>query len=276
MRANRPIGLISREYIPIECIHNCGALFGSTCFGKSGGISSLPADCRRYADQLCVELNNRFPLNTAAACPFSMYRLNCRFQLKTSCAPIFGRLCEIALRLFYYRERPQFRILLGKRNVTAILIAPGGAPRFTVEHERQQSLNLCFARHLLKKNSREPDGFFGETAAVLIGARHVVPANAKRSVNRFKDRIQPPPECTSLRHFETDTAVTDLGLRTRQTLSHSFGRNQESTGDADGIEAQNSLQHERRMHSRIDRRVRADDEQFESLVGIVRFQRVLR
>src|SRR5207244_3695079 len=133
MRTNRPIGLISRDYIPIECIQNCEALFGSTCFSTSGGISSLPADCRRYAAQLCV------------------------------------------------------------------------------------------ARHLLKKNSREPDGFFGETAAVLIGARHVVPANAKRSVNRFKDRIQPPPECTSLRHFETDTAVTDLGLGTHQTLSHSFG-----------------------------------------------------
>src|SRR5947207_13869341 len=72
MRANRPIGLISRDYIPIECIQNCEALFRSTCFGKSGGISSLPADCRRYADQLCVELNNRFPLNTVAACPFSM------------------------------------------------------------------------------------------------------------------------------------------------------------------------------------------------------------
>src|SRR5436309_1087911 len=97
MRANRPIGLISRDYIPIECIQNCETLFRSTCFGKSGGISSLPADCRRYADQLCVELNNR-----------------------------------------------------------------------------------------------------------------------------FKHRIQ-PPECTSLRHFETDTAVTDLGLGTHQTLSHSFG-----------------------------------------------------
>src|SRR5882672_2952481 len=105
----------------------------------------------------------------------------------------------------------------------AILIAPDGAPRFTVEHERQQSLNLCLARHLLKKNSREPDGFFGESAAVLIGARHVVPANAESCVNRFKDRIQPLPECTLLRHFEPDTAVTDLGLGTHQTLSHSFG-----------------------------------------------------
>src|SRR2546430_5018445 len=104
----------------------------------------------------------------------------------------------------------------------AILIAPGDAPRFTVEHERQQSLNLCFARHLLKKNSREPDGFFGETAAVLIGARHVVPADAKRSVNRFKDRIQ-PPECTSFRHFEADTAVTAPSLGPHQTLSHGFG-----------------------------------------------------
>ena len=43
MRANRPIGLISRDYIPIECIQNCEALFGSICFAKSGGVSSLAA-----------------------------------------------------------------------------------------------------------------------------------------------------------------------------------------------------------------------------------------
>src|SRR5207302_7351007 len=98
----------------------------------------------------------------------------------------------------------------------AILIAPGDAPRFTVEHERQQSLNLCFARHLLKKNSREPDGFFGETAAVLIGACHVVPADAKRGINRFKDRIQPLRQLMSLWYLEPDTAVTDLGLGTHQ------------------------------------------------------------
>src|SRR6266702_7478824 len=107
MRPNCPIGLISRDYIPIECIQNCEALFRSTCFRKRGGISSLPADFRRYADQLCVELNNRFSLNTAAPRPFSMYRLNCRFQLKTSWAPIFGRLREIALRLCDERKRPQ-------------------------------------------------------------------------------------------------------------------------------------------------------------------------
>src|SRR5437660_3838013 len=69
MRANRPIGLISRDYIPIEYIQNCEALFRSTCFGKSGGISSLPADCRRYADQLCVELNNRFPTQHGGRVP---------------------------------------------------------------------------------------------------------------------------------------------------------------------------------------------------------------
>src|SRR6266487_1064736 len=101
MRANRPIGLISRDYIPIDCIQNCEALFRSTCFGKSGGVSSLPADCRRYADQLFVELNNRFPLNTAAARPLGMHRLNCGLELKTPWAPIFGRLCEMAFRLFH-------------------------------------------------------------------------------------------------------------------------------------------------------------------------------
>src|SRR5438270_11196836 len=101
MRANRPIGLISRDYTPIECIQNCEALFRSTCFGKSGGVSSLAAYRRRHADELGVELNNRFPLNTAATCPLGMYRLNRGFQLKAARAPIFGRLCEKALRLFH-------------------------------------------------------------------------------------------------------------------------------------------------------------------------------
>src|SRR5215510_10817042 len=152
-----------------------------------------------------------------------MDRLNRRFQLKTSWTPIFGRLCEMAFRLFYERKRPQFRVLLEERNVSAITIAPGGSSRFTVEHEGQQSLNLCFAGHELRKHSREPDGFFGETAAALIGARHVVPANAEGGVHSLKDRIQPLRQLTWFRRFEPDTAVTDLSLGTHQTLSHSFG-----------------------------------------------------
>jgi hypothetical protein len=47
-------------------------------------------------------------------------------------------------------------------------------------------LNFGFAGHELQKNSREPQGFLGEIAAALVGAHHVVPANAERSVNRFQ------------------------------------------------------------------------------------------
>jgi len=82
--ANRPIGLISRDCVLVDCVQNCEALFYSIRLCKRGGVSSLAADRRRYADKLSVELNNRSPFNTEATCPLGMYRLNCRFQLKTA------------------------------------------------------------------------------------------------------------------------------------------------------------------------------------------------
>src|SRR5258708_9081986 len=101
MRANRPIGLISRDCVAIHCRQNCEALLRRSCFGKSGGVSSLAADRRRHADELGVELNNRSPLNTATTCPPSMYRLNRGFQLKAAWNSKFGCVCEKAFRLFY-------------------------------------------------------------------------------------------------------------------------------------------------------------------------------
>jgi len=76
MRANRPIGLISRDCIPIDCIQNREALLRFICLGKSGGVSSLAAYRRRHADDLDVEFDNRSPLNIAATGALGMYGLN--------------------------------------------------------------------------------------------------------------------------------------------------------------------------------------------------------
>ena len=105
----------------------------------------------------------------------------------------------------------------------ALTIAPGGASCFTVEHESQQSLNLCFAGHLLEKHLREPDGFFGEAAAPMVGASHVVPSNAEGGVNGLKHGIQPRCQLLAFRHFEPDAAGADLGLGSDQPLSHGLG-----------------------------------------------------
>src|SRR6059058_1492013 len=94
-------------------------------------------------------------------------------------------------RLLDQRERPQFRVLLRKRNVSAVAVAPGGAARFTVEGEGQQSFNLGFARHQLQEHARKPDGFLGEVAAVLVGALHVIPADSECGVNSVKHSAEP-------------------------------------------------------------------------------------
>jgi hypothetical protein len=68
---------------------------------------------------------------------------------------------------------------------------------------------------------------------------------------------------------EAEPAHRDLHLGANEALS-GLGRNQEGTAGADCIKPQNSLQHERRVHSRIDCRVRTGEEQLQALVGIVR------
>src|SRR6185436_7831322 len=116
-------------------------------------------------------------------------------------------------------------------------ISPCRPSRFAVQHKSQEPLNFCFAGHLLKKHSREPDGFLGEATAALIRARHIVPTNAERGVNGLQHRIQPRWQLLLLGHFKPDASVADLRLRSDKPLPHGFRRNQESTSDADSIEA---------------------------------------
>ncbi len=92
-----------------------------------------------------------------------------------------------------------------------------------MEHEGQQPPNFCFTGHELQKDSREPDRLFGEVPAALVGARHIVPPDAKGGVNRFKHRVEPLRQFMLLRDFELNTAVTDLRLGTHQALTHCCG-----------------------------------------------------
>src|SRR5262245_19113848 len=112
-----------------------------------------------------------------------MHRLNGSFQLKSAGSSMFERFAEMALRLFHQRKRPLRRVLLGKRNVTAIRLPARGTPRFTVQHESQQTLNLSFVRHQLPKNASEPDRFLSHIAPTLVHACKVIPADAEGCVN---------------------------------------------------------------------------------------------
>jgi hypothetical protein len=71
-----------------------------------------------------------------------------------------------------------------------------------MEHESQQTVNLCFLGHQLQKHSCKPDRLLGEIASALVHTGHVIPANAEGGVNRFQHRVQPLRQFTLLRNFK--------------------------------------------------------------------------
>jgi len=73
-----------------------------------------------------------------------------------------------------------------------------------------------------------------------------------------------------LRDFELNAGVADLSLGTHQALPHRGRRNQERVGNARGIEAKNGLEHKRRVHSRINRRMGTHEEQFQPFIWKLR------
>src|SRR5262249_6632491 len=141
-------------------------------------------------------------------------------------------------------SRPQLWVLLRERNISAIMITTRALPGLAMKHESQQSLNLRFSGHQLKKHARQPDSFLREAATLLIRARHVIPSDAERCIDRFQDGIESLGQLLWLRNFEPDSAVANFCFGTHQALSHRLGRNQKGTSDAVGIESEDSLQHE--------------------------------
>src|ERR1700733_899824 len=106
MRANRPIGLIDRDLIPIDPIHDRESCFRSVRFADGGGVSGSRAERRRYPEQLFVEQSDRSPLGPAAACPLSVYRLDRGLELKAAGATVPRRFGQMALCFFDKGQRP--------------------------------------------------------------------------------------------------------------------------------------------------------------------------
>src|SRR5262249_56152620 len=79
-----------------------------------------------------------------------------------------------------------------------------------MKDESQETLNLGFAGHELQKDPREPDGFFGQIAPALVGARHVVPADPEGGVNRFQHGVKALRQFTLLGDFERNTTAADF------------------------------------------------------------------
>src|SRR6185312_7026861 len=124
--------------------------------------------------------------------------------------------------------------------------------------------------HQLEEDAREPNGFFGETSPALVDARHCAPADSERGVDGLEHGVEPFTQLAWLRHLERNAGNADLCFDTYQALTHRRRRNQERLRDARRIEAEYGLEHEGRVHSRVDCRVRAHEQQLEAFVREVR------
>ena len=82
-------------------------------------------------------------------------------------------------------------VLLGERHVVAGGAAPGAAPRFGVEHQREQPERLGLVRHQRHHEPPEPDRLLAEIAAARFGAGGIGPAFGEGGVDRLQHRVEP-------------------------------------------------------------------------------------
>ena len=100
MSANRPVGLINRDLVPVDSIQYRESCFRSVRFADRGGVSGSRAERWRYLEQLFVKQRDRTPLCPAAACPLGVYRLNRGLELKAAGPTVTRRFGEMAFRFF--------------------------------------------------------------------------------------------------------------------------------------------------------------------------------
>ena len=136
-----------------------------------------------------------------------------------------------------------------------------------MEHQRQESLSLRLVRPQPRHESAEPDRLLGQPVPARIGAGHVLPAAAVSGVDRLEDGVEPRGELARRRDLEADAGFADLRLHAHQALAHRGRRDEERRGDPRGVEPEHGLQHQRCAGGLVDRRVRADEEQRQPLVG---------
>jgi hypothetical protein len=152
-------------------------------------------------------------------------------------------------------------------HVAAAGVAARWASRLTVEHQREQAECLGLLRQEPRDEPAEPDRLFGETSPLRIRPGNVVPAAAEGGVDRFQDRVDALTELTHAGDLERDPGVTDLRLCPDEPLAHRPRRHEERRRDTTGVESEHGLQHQRRARRRLDSRMRADEEQLQTLVG---------
>src|ERR1700678_1663885 len=153
--ANRPVGLIGGDIVRVDPLQRYQPGFGSLRFGYGRGVSSSRAERRGYSDQLFIEHDDRVPLNSAAPRPLRRYRLSRRFKLKPAGGTATRRFAEMPFRLFNQGQRPVPANLLRERHVLAVRPPPRCPTGFAVEHQSQQTVDLCFFGHQLQKNQGE-------------------------------------------------------------------------------------------------------------------------
>ncbi len=117
------------------------------------------------------------------------------------------------------------------------------------------------------QHARQPDRLVGEAPGSRIDPSGVLPPAAVGGIDRAEDRLEPLRKLMRLGDLERDTGVANLRLRPHQALRHGRRRHKEGSRDLGRVEPQHRLQHERRMHVRIDRRMRADEQHLQPLVG---------
>src|ERR1700681_891980 len=108
-----------------------------------------------------------------------------------------------------------------------------------MEHESEQTTNLCFPGHQLQENPCEPDRLLGQIPAALVNPRQVIPADPEGCIDCLKHRVEPLRQVPLVWDLELNTAVTAFRRSTHQTLTHRCRRDQERVSNTGRIEAQN-------------------------------------
>ncbi len=192
--------------------------------------------------------------------------LDRRLELEPAQAALHRDFSELRLRLVDDRGGPKTRILRRQRHEPAVRGAARRPARLAVKHEREQPAHLGLLRQAGAQHAREPDRLVGEPPGPRIDAGRVLPRVAVGAVDRVEHGFQPLRQLARLGHLEGDAGLANLGLRAHQALSHGRRRNEKRLADLGRIEAEHRLQHERRVHVGVDRRVRAHEEHLQSLV----------
>jgi len=229
-----------------------------------GGEGSARARGGRHRHQAAVEIHERLAVEHAGAGAIAVHRLDGRLQLE-SAERRPERRCASQQRLALGDE---FRI--PQRGVLLIEPRPGvaharGRPRLGEGEQRGEAPRLGFV-------AEQGGGEHGQPAC-LVGDRLAVPLLLPQPVDRVGavDRLehggQSRRHLGTRRNAERDARIPDAALRPHQPLRHGAGIDVEYGGDACRVETEHRLQHERGADARVDRRVRAGEQQLEPPVG---------